>query len=63
MMERIDYWRGFAGGFLAGVAIGAWIYFSPRKDGEVIDYEKLVLDRSKEPRLHPEFAASASRPS
>jgi hypothetical protein len=63
MMERIDYWRGFAGGFLAGVAIGAWIYFSPRKDGEVIDYEHLDRDGSQGLSVHREFAESAAKPS
>jgi hypothetical protein len=29
MMERINYWRGFTGGFLAGVAIGTLIYIYP----------------------------------
>ena len=28
MIQRIDYWRGFTGGFLAGVAIGTLIYLS-----------------------------------
>lgn len=44
MMDRVDYWRGFTGGLLAGVAIGAWIYFSPSKsktiDSEGFDNEK-----------------------
>jgi hypothetical protein len=32
MSERIDFWRGFAGGLLVGVVVGAFTYFSP-KDG------------------------------
>jgi len=39
MMERIDYWRGFTGGLIAGVAIGAWIYFSSRTERKIIDSE------------------------
>jgi hypothetical protein len=30
MTERMDFWRGFAGGLLAGVVIGSFTYFSPR---------------------------------
>jgi hypothetical protein len=30
MSERMDFWRGFTGGFLAGVVVGAFIYFSPK---------------------------------
>jgi len=41
MMERIDYWRGFTGGFLAGVAVGAWIYLSPGKNRKPADLEGL----------------------
>jgi hypothetical protein len=33
MMERIDYWKGFTGGLLAGVAIGTWIYLLPDQRG------------------------------
>lgn len=62
-MERIDYWRGFAGGFLAGVAIGAWIYFTPRKDGKVIDDEGFVKVGSDDLPLHRESSDSADDPS
>jgi hypothetical protein len=39
MMERTDYWRGFTGGLITGVAIGAWIYFSPRMNRQTIDFD------------------------
>jgi hypothetical protein len=63
MMERIDYWRGFAGGFLAGVAIGAWVYFTPRKDGKVIDEADFDRNGSDNPNLHRASAESAGDPS
>jgi len=39
MMERTDYWRGFTGGLITGVAIGAWIYLSPRMNRQTIDFD------------------------
>ncbi|HYK37196.1 MAG TPA: hypothetical protein VEV40_14650 [Alloacidobacterium sp.] len=59
-MERIDYWRGFTGGLIAGVAIGAWIYFSPRVSKEVDDLKELAekepgkfsLDREAQKIVH-----------
>jgi hypothetical protein len=63
MMERIDYWRGFTGGFLAGVAIGAWVYFSPRISRKVGDYEGFDRERPDEPSLHRESAESVGDPS
>ena len=49
MMERIDYWRGFTGGLLAGVAIGAWIYSSPARNRKSTDLEG--FDDRKSPDL------------
>jgi hypothetical protein len=62
MMERIDYWRGFTGGLIAGVAIGAWIYFTPRSERKIIDSED--LDRRQDGlSLRREAAESAGDPS
>lgn len=61
MMERIDYWRGFTGGLIAGVAIGAWIYFSPRAERKVIDSEGFDR-RSDDITPHREAAESAGDP-
>jgi len=40
MIERIEYWKGFTGGFIAGVVAGAWIYLSQRPSQNVIDVER-----------------------
>lgn len=31
MNERIEFWRGFAGGLLVGVVVGAFSYFSSKE--------------------------------
>jgi hypothetical protein len=65
MNERIDFWRGFTGGLLAGVAIGAFIYFSPRvHEGEdIITSDNFDLDRTDEFFLRRDAAESAGDPS
>jgi len=63
MMERIDYWRGFTGGFLAGVAVGAWIYLSPGKNRKPADLEGLDQGEVDEIFLRRESAESAGDPS
>jgi hypothetical protein len=60
MMERIDYWRGFTGGLLAGVAIGAWVYFSPRTSRETANFNREEADDLS---LRRESAESAGDPS
>ena len=62
MMERIDYWRGFTGGFLAGVAIGAWIYFSPGKNRKPADLEGFDPEETNHVHLRRESAESAGDP-
>ena len=55
MMQRIDYWRGFTGGLLAGVAIGAWVYFSPRPNRKVadsVDFGREESDGTIQDRTH-----------
>lgn len=44
-MQRIDYWRGFSGGFLAGVAVGALIYFSPNPNKKYEEIEGVVPEQ------------------
>lgn len=41
MMDRTEYWRGFTGGLLAGVVLGAWVYFSPRASRKIIDSQSV----------------------
>ena len=50
MMQRMDYWQGFTGGFLAGVALGALLYFIPDL-GKKIEQEKEALASRPEPEL------------
>lgn len=40
MVERIEYWKGFTGGFIAGIVAGAWIYLSQRSSQNIIDAER-----------------------
>ena len=61
MIERMDYWRGFTGGLVAGIAIGAWIYFSPRLERKVIDSEKFNQDEEGL-SLHRDDPESAGDP-
>jgi len=42
MTERIDYWRGFTAGLIAGAVLGVWIYFSPRISKEVDELKELT---------------------
>lgn len=65
MAERMDFWRGFSGGFLAGVAIGALIYFSPssREGGENTARENFNSDVTDELFLNRDAAESAGDPS
>jgi hypothetical protein len=63
MMERIDYWRGFTGGFLAGVAIGAWIYLSPGKNRKPADLEGFDPEETNHVHLRRDSAESAGDPS
>jgi hypothetical protein len=65
MAERIDFWRGFTGGFLAGVAIGAFIYFSPRshEGRNIAAYNDFDLDETDEFFLRRDSAESAGDPS
>jgi hypothetical protein len=69
MTERIDFWRGFTGGFLAGVAIGAFIYFSPagRDSKESAQYNNFDsngdLDSTDEFFPRRDAAESAGDPS
>jgi hypothetical protein len=62
MIERTDYWRGFTGGLLAGVAIGAWIYLSPGKARKPADLEGLDQGEVDEILLRGESAESAGDP-
>jgi hypothetical protein len=64
MMKRIDYWRGFTGGLLAGVAIGAWIYLSPGKGRKSVDLEGFDQEETNnDVYLRRESAESAGDPS
>jgi hypothetical protein len=62
--ERIDFWRGFSGGLLAGVAIGAFIYFSPRNSSETGALTDAGGDRQPADPLflHRDAAESAGDP-
>ena len=63
MMERIDYWRGFTGGLLAGIAIGTWVYMSPRADRNTIDSKTFNKNAPEEVTLRRETPRSAGDPS
>jgi hypothetical protein len=65
MTERIDFWRGFVGGVVAGVAIGALIYFSPnaREEREMASYNDFDVDETDEFFLRRDGAESAGDPS
>ena len=65
MTERIDFWRGFVGGVVAGVAIGALIYFSPnaREDRDMASYNDFDVDETDEFFLRRDAAESAGDPS
>jgi hypothetical protein len=63
MMERIDYWRGFTGGLLAGIAIGTWVYFSPRLDRNTIDSKTFNKNAPDDVSLRRESPESAGDPS
>ena len=62
MIERMDYWRGFTGGLVAGIAIGAWMYFSPRANRKIIDSERFEWERSGDLSMHREAPESAGDP-
>src|ERR1700722_14789342 len=65
MTERIDFWRGFVGGVVAGVAIGALIYFSPndREERDAALYNDFDVDETDEFFLRRDAAESAGDPS
>jgi hypothetical protein len=65
MSERIDFWRGFVGGVVAGVAIGALIYFSPnaREGRDGASYNDFDVDETDEFFLRRDAAESAGDPS
>ena len=58
----MDYWKGFTGGLLAGMALGIWVYFSPRFDRKVIDYDGLRKEGPERIPLHRESPESAGDP-
>jgi hypothetical protein len=62
MIERMDYWRGFTGGLVTGIAIGAWIYFSPRTDRKVIDSESFQRESVEDISLRRGAPESAGEP-
>jgi hypothetical protein len=62
MIERMDYWRGFTGGLIAGVAIGAWVYFAPRTGRKTIDSECFEQENLHGLSLHRESVESAGDP-
>jgi hypothetical protein len=45
----MDYWRGFTGGFVAGVAIGALLYLSPKISGETAGPDGPLFLRRESP--------------
>ncbi|HLH36307.1 MAG TPA: hypothetical protein VKX41_16660 [Alloacidobacterium sp.] len=63
MIERPEYWKGFTGGFVAGVAVGAWVYFSPRGRKIAKQLEGIPQRSSENLSLHRESAESAGDPS
>ena len=62
-MERLDYWRGFTGGLLAGVAIGAWIYSSSGRNRKSTDIEGFDDRKSIDILLNRESAERLGDPS
>ncbi len=58
----MDYWRGFTGGLIAGVAIGAWVYFSPRVVRQHNDFERFNEEGPDGLSLHRESPESAGDP-
>ena len=65
MSERIDFWRGFSGGLLAGVVVGAFIYLSPKNAEETASMNPEMSDgRQVDPLfLHREAKESGGDPS
>lgn len=49
----MDYWQGFAGGLLAGMALGALLYFIPDMGKK---FEQETPGSTSEPEL-PELAS------
>jgi hypothetical protein len=54
MSDRIDFWRGFAGGMLTGIVVGAFTYFSAKNpnDDKTITLTDHVSGREITDSLH-----------
>jgi hypothetical protein len=64
MIDRVDFWRGFAGGILVGVVVGAFTYFSPKNadDGDIMPIADSTGERTNALHLHRESAENAGDP-
>jgi len=63
MSERIEFWRGFAGGLLAGVVVGAFSYLAKdTNEGRVVSLAEQIEERTNSLPLHRESAESAGDP-
>ena len=64
MNERVDFWRGFAGGILVGVVVGAFTYFSPKNADEesIMPTADSATERTNTLHLHRESAENAGDP-
>lgn len=64
MAERIDFWRGFAGGFLAGIAIGTFSYLLPKlQEEKALSENHIDPGRVDRISLHRDSSESAGDPS